>query len=108
MKTELAAISNWLKTHKQDVTDEMVRSVVVDKDVGINLVLAFPDYDILSRFAMQVIPEAEVTKIETSNPASIYYTAKLEWKKRYLHFKLVVINNLPQRAVQVFSDDQSR
>lgn len=106
MRNALSAINSWLKANKLEVPDEIIRSIHLTHEGENSIVLGFASEDILGQFAMRVLPNATVAKVET--PDYTVYSAKIDWKKRPIVFTLTIVPNLPQRAAQVFSDERVR
>lgn len=102
MKNALAAVTSWLKENKQEVTDEMIQSVLISNKTA-NLALGFKSELELGKFVMHVLPNSTAVKAGDGN-----YMVKLDWKKRPVMFILSVIPNLPQPVAEVFSDERVR
>jgi len=97
MKNTLAAITSWLKENKQEVTDEMVQTILISDNIA-TITLGFSSDVEISKFVMRVLPNS------TAEKADGCYMLRVDWKKRPLVIIPKVIPNLPRRSAELFSD----
>jgi hypothetical protein len=87
MRTRLNHLSTFLRDFRGTINDEMIESVLVTEEIA-QLTVAFPSESALVQFGTQSIPTASVEKIE--NEHSVYYRARLTYKKRQLTLLLKI------------------